>query len=491
MDAGFFDDRSVIIASNRGPVTFKYDEDGKLQFQRGAGGLVTAFQGLFQRMDATWISCAHSEADKEWHEGPISFGAEAGSVYAIFLAPDQEVYDGYYNVISNPLLWFLQHSMWDLPREPIIDRNTWDAWENGYKQVNRLFAEEIVRRIRASTKQPVVMLQDYHLYLTARNIREQLSWREKPTLLHFTHIPWPGAEHWRILPPTMRQAIMDGLCATDILGFQTREDSLNFIRTCESFLTGASVNFKHGWVWHRNHLTHVKDFPISIDIKTLKEASDNENTREFGIEIDKMVQDRQLIIRIDRIEPSKNIIRGFQAYEEMLEIHPEHLGKVNFLAILVPSRAGISEYQDYQDALMAAAGRVNSRFGSSEWEPVRLLIGEDYLRAIAAEQRYDVLLVNAIADGMNLVAKEGPIVNQKNGVLVLSERTGASQQLREGAIVISPVDIYATAEALHQALIMPAAEREERSTKLRWLIERDDINAWLDHQMEAVIELNL
>jgi trehalose 6-phosphate synthase len=203
------------------------------------------------------------------------------------------------------------------------------------------------------------------------------------------------------------------------------------------------------------------------------------------------VGDRQLIVRVDRSEPSKNIIRGFQAFEEMLELYPEHRGRVKFLAILVPSRLGVDEYQDYLDELMAAAGRVNATYGDSEWEPIRLLVGENYPRAIAALQLYDVLLVNAIADGMNLVAKEGPLVNQHDGVLILSERAGARQQLESGATVISPCDVYATAEALHQALKMPAEQRRERANRLRWLIEREDITDWLCRQLEIVLELNL
>jgi trehalose 6-phosphate synthase len=175
----------------------------------------------------------------------------------------------------------------------------------------------------------------------------------------------------------------------------------------------------------------------------------------------------------------------------MLGIYPEHLGQVQFLALLVPSRMDVDEYQNYLDDLMAAAGRVNAKYGTSEWEPVRVLVGESYPRAVAALQLYDVLLVNAIADGMNLVAKEGPIVNRRHGVLILSERTGARQQLEPGAIVISPCDVYATAEALHQALVMSTGERSERATRLRWLIEREDITAWLCRQLETVAELNL
>ncbi len=197
----------------------------------------------------------------------------------------------------------------------------------------------------------------------------------------------------------------------------------------------------------------------------------------------------QLIVRVDRSEPSKNIVRGFQAYEELLDLYPEHQGKVRLLAILAPSRLAVEEYQNYVDELMAAAGRVNVRFGSSEWEPVRVLVGDNYQRAIAALQLYDVLLVNPIADGMNLVAKEGPIVNQCDGAVILSERAGARQQLETGAIIISPFDIYNTAEALHQALVMPEDERHRRAARLKETIEREDIHRWLCVQLQEIGKL--
>ena len=277
----------------------------------------------------------------------------------------------------------------------------------------------------------------------------------------------------------------------DLLGFQTRQDGLNFIRTCESLLPRAHANFKHGRVWYRNHATHVRDFPISIDVEGLRQLAASPEVAEYRTEIQDFVEDRQLILRVDRVEPSKNIVRGFQAFEEMLELYPEHRGWVKFLALLVPSRLGVDEYHDYLDDLMAAAGQINANYGTSDWEPVRVITSENYPRAVAALQMYDVLLVNAIADGMNLVAKEGPIVNQRHGALILSERAGARQQLESGALVISPCDVYATAEALHQTLTMPPEERQERSERLRWIIEQEDIYFWLDRQLETIAELNL
>jgi trehalose 6-phosphate synthase len=493
----FFADRALIIAANRGPVTFETDEHGQLSYERGGGGLVTALLGMCRYADATWISCARTEADAEWRVGDVRL-ADAGSVTRVqFLTPDASVYSDYYNVIANPLLWFLQHSMWDVVTSPVIDRETWKAWEEGYVQVNRCFAEAIAEQTLSSDRPTLVMLQDYHLYLAARFLREQFDTGlaahagDCPTLIHFVHIPWPGPEYWKILPREMRTAIVDGLCAVDVLGFQTELDALNFLRTCESYLPRAQIEYARRRIWYENHVTYVRDFPISIDVEALKELATSEEVSEYRSEIEEFVGDRKLILRVDRIEPSKNIVRGFWAFDEMLELHPEHHNEVKFLALLVPSRMGVGQYQDYLDELMGAAGQVNARHGDSDWEPIRMLVGDNYVRAVAAMQLYDVLLVNSIADGMNLVAKEGPTVNVRDGVLVLSERTGARQQLQAGAIVISPCDIYATAEAVHQGLTMEPEERKVWAERLRWQIEREDITAWLCHQLEAIQDLGL
>jgi trehalose 6-phosphate synthase len=484
--------RALIIAANRAPVTVQRDEDGTFTFQRGGGGLVTALSGLCRHTDdAAWVACARTEADAAWQTGRVSLDDDGPTVRVQFLAPDEEAYEGYYNVIANPLLWFLQHSMWDVPRAPLIDRQTWQAWEEGYQVVNCLFADAIADRVQTTPQPTLVMLQDYHLYLVALYLRARLPRKERPTTLHFTHIPWPGPGYWQILPPGMRQAILNGLCATDVAGFQTQADALGFLRTCESFLPQAAVNYKRGRVWYRNHATHVRDFPISIDVDTLQELAASVEVAQHRSEIWNTMGDCQLVLRIDRIEPSKNIVRGFLAFEEMLERYPEHRGRVRFLALLVPSRMDLGEYRSYLDELMAAAGRVNATYGDSDWEPVRVLVGDSYPQAVAALQMYDVLLVNAIVDGMNLIAKEGPIVNRRQGVLVLSDRVGARQQLGVAALVVSPCDVYATAEALHQALVMPRDERQQRAERLRWLVEREDITAWMCQQLQTVRELDL
>lgn len=483
--------RTLILASNRGPVTLRQNESGELEYQRGSGGLVTALAGVIQHAEARWIACARTEEDKALGQGLVPIGERDEKVWMQFLTPSDLAYEGYYRVIANPLLWFLQHSMWNIFREPTIDQAVWQHWENGYTAVNMIFAEAIAQQIKTTPHPALVMLQDYHLYLAPSFIRYKFRPKARYTLAHFVHIPWPGAEDWGLLPAKMRRAILEGLCAVDLLGFQTREDGMNFIRTCESLLPGAHVNYREGRVWFRNHATHVRDFPISIDVQGLRQFAETAEVKSYRDQLEKLHGDWQIILRIDRIEPSKNIVRGFQAFDEMLELHPEHRGRVKFLSLLVPSRLGVNEYGSYLDEVMGIAGRVNAKYSGNDWEPVRVLVEENYPRAVAGLQMYDVLLVNSIADGMNLVAKEGPIVNNRDGVLVLSERTGAYQQLESGVLVISPLDVYGTAEAMHQALTMPREDRRERAERLRLLIEQRDIVDWLQQQLAAIVKLDL
>lgn len=491
LEAELLKERSLIIAANRAPVTFSVDEEGEFSYERGGGGLVTALTGLAKYVDATWIGAAITQGDREWGEGYVPL-EEDGKIKIKFVIPDEDAYEQYYNVISNPLIWFLQHNMWNIARAPTITSETWEAWEHGYVTVNRMFADAISEQIEESEKPVVVMLQDYQLYLTPGLLRQRIrAGKKRYTLSHFIHIPWPGTEDWGILPSTMRRAILEALLSVDILGFQTVEDGLNFIRTIETHVPRAQVNYRRGRIWYRNHATHIRDFPISIDVDALREMANSPEVVAYRNRFEDQIGDQKLILRIDRTEPSKNIVRGFQSFDEFLDLYPEFQKKVQFLALLVPSRMEVEEYRDYLGELMAAAGRVNAKHGGSEWEPVRVIVGQNYPRAIAALQLYDVLLVNSIADGMNLVAKEGPIVNQKDGVVILSERTGARQQLEPGAIVISPCDVYATAEAIYQALNMQKEDRKEMAMRLRWTIEREDISDWLCRQLETIEELNL
>ncbi|HSM69923.1 MAG TPA: trehalose-6-phosphate synthase, partial [Anaerolineales bacterium] len=237
LQAEILADKKLILVSNRGPAKFQHEEDGNSTYTRGSGGLVTALLGLAQHVDATWIAAADTEADKEFKAGNIELDNRT-NLKVRFIEASAEAYEGYYNNISNPLLWFLQHNMWDGVRTPSITRETWEAWDEGYVKVNEQFADAIAEEVLSSDKPCLVMMQDYHLYLAPYFLRKKLKRRRHKgmKLMHFIHIPWPGPEGWAILPRDMRQFILEGLCSVDLLGFQTRDDALNFIRTCETHM---------------------------------------------------------------------------------------------------------------------------------------------------------------------------------------------------------------------------------------------------------------
>ncbi|MBN1260554.1 MAG: trehalose-6-phosphate synthase, partial [Anaerolineae bacterium] len=282
----FFAQRALVIAANRGPVKFFKAEDGQRNFRRGEGGLVTALLGLCRYASASWIASAQTEADADFGNADVQVDAQT-KINVHFVPFEEDVYDAYYNVISNPLLWFLQHSMWDVPRVPVIDRATWKAWDEGYVLANQRFAEAIIAQVKANSQPTLVMVQDYQLYLVPHFIRKALKPRERPVILHFVHIPWPGPEYWSILPPRMRTAILESLCAVDLLGFQTEGDALNFMRTCRYHLTGrVGVKYNKGRVWYRNHTTYVRDFPISIDVEALKTAARSHEVMNYRRELE-------------------------------------------------------------------------------------------------------------------------------------------------------------------------------------------------------------
>jgi trehalose 6-phosphate synthase len=328
---------------------------------------------------------------------------------------------------------------------------------------------------------PIVMVHDYHLYLAPAFIRERM---RDASILHFVHIPWPAPRYWLLLPQIMRHDICDSLCASDIVGFQTTLDAQNFLFTCEWTLPEATVDYANSTVEWRGRKTSVRAYPISIDPVALRDLSFGPRVQRYlGALTD---DERQTIVRVDRMEPSKNIIRGFRAYEMLLERHPELLGKVRFLAFIVPSRTNLQHYKNYSQQVRSQIDSINNRFGTSDWLPIRLFYEDNYEQAIAGLSISDVLLVNPVMDGMNLVAKEGPTVNTRGGVLILSESAGAFAQLGKFALPVSAADLEATSNALYTALTMAPSERRRRAQQLRKCIAEEDITLWLWWQMQDV-----
>src|SRR5581483_9878383 len=368
---------------------------------------------------------------------------------------------------------------------PNITEDTRKAWQ-AYDAVNSSFADIILDEVSRSSKPSIIMLQDYQLYLVAEKLRPQLP--NDAVLIHFIHIPWPGPDSWSLLPNPMRRQIISSLCNCDILGFHTRLYQRNFLRVCQEFLPEATINMREKTVTLNDHTVQTAAYPISIDVGGILELADSDEVRNYRQRLRAFIGD-QTIVRIDRVEPSKNIVRGFQAFETLLEKYPEYRGRVKFLAFLVPSRLGVEQYQRYLEEIMIAVGWINTKYGDSDWQPVELFVGDNYQRGIAAMQIADILLVNPIIDGMNLVAKEGVTVSQNNAVLILSERAGAVEQLGDGALVVSPSDVVGTMESLHEALQMPLDERQRRAEWLRQVVVREDVTMWLFDQLYDIQRL--
>jgi trehalose 6-phosphate synthase len=461
--------RKLIVVSNRGPVSYDRAADGTRTAKRGGGGLVTALRGLVQYHDVTWIASAITEEDRAAAGDTLEETARDGSPYRLRLvAHDRQAYDWYYNVVANPMLWFVQHSLWELPYAPKIDAAFHRAWTEGYVAVNASFAAAVDAELERSPD-AAVFFHDYHLYLAPRMVRER---KPDAALMHFVHIPWPQPDYWRIFSKDARCAIHYGLIANDVIGFHTERWRSNFIYSVRELL-GVDVTAK------------TVTAPISVDATEFVELAQSDAVLRAEQEI-LDGRPEKLVVRVDRTDPSKNIVRGFRAFELYLDAHPEMHRRVGMLALLDPSRQDIPEYAEYLGAIQREARRVNDRFQQSGWRPIDLEIADDFAKSVAAYKQFDVLLVNAIFDGMNLVAKEAPLVNERDGVVVLSENAGAHAELGEWAVTVNPFDVEGQAEAIGRALTMDAGERRVRLEAIRTHVREHDLNRWTDTLLAAL-----
>ncbi|HLI90548.1 MAG TPA: trehalose-6-phosphate synthase [Ktedonobacteraceae bacterium] len=479
----------LIIASNRGPVEFQLSRGNALKARRGSGGMVTALIDAGNSMDVTWVAMTMTEGDRkaasnaQAHGGLMESPIRGQRMKLHYVAIPKATYRKYYDRISNEVLWFLQHYMYD--HEQTSTRTLQDAWSNGYYLANQAIADAVNTEIEREMGRAVVMLQDYHLYLAASMIRKR-----HPDIImqQFIHIPWPDVRCWHFLPTNIVQDIYSGLVGNDIIGFQTERDARNFLDGARTMLDGAVVDFEEGALWWQDHHTQARSYPISISVTQERRVVNSAAGRRAAEQIKPLLREHT-IMRVDRLEPTKNILRGFQAYEFILERHPELHGKVTFLAFLVPSRQSLPRYRKTAEEVFATIERINRQYGSQDWTPIHTFYENDRTRALAAMQFYDVLLVNPIIDGMNLVAKEGPVVNQRDGVLVLSRTAGAFQQLAKGSIPTSPTDVMETAQALYKALNLSPEERHVKATLARQAVERSDLNLWMKQQIDDINEL--
>ena len=453
--------RKLLVVANRAPVTY---ENGVAK--RGVGGLVTALAGLIAHHDVTWIASAMSDEDRAIaaeRGGSFEETTRDGHSYRLRLvAHDSPAYELFYNVVANPTLWFIQHR---LPLRPLGPEFR-EAWDEGYVPVNEAFAaatlEELEREPDAA-----ILFHDYHLYLAPALVR-----KARPDIVssHFVHIPWPEPDAWLALPQELTIAIHEGLLANDVVGFHTERWRRDFLECAERFVPGGVGS------------TRVVAHPIGVDPAEFEGRSDDPAVLGQQAEIETW-RPEQLMVRVDRVDPSKNIVRGFEAFGLLLERHPELHGKVGFLALLAPSREDIPEYAEYATEIEAAAAAVNERFACVGWIPVALDIADDFPRSLAGYKEFDVLLVNAVYDGLNLVAKEAFLLNTRDGALVLSENAGSHEELGEWAVTVDPFDVSVQADALYEALTLPVAERRRRAEAIRAHVRAHDIREWIDAQL--------
>jgi trehalose 6-phosphate synthase len=460
--------RKLIVVSNRGPVTFT--QDGSVR--RSGGGLATALRGLLQYHDVTWIASATTVGERGVAGRTLDQVAADGSPYRLHLvAHEPQAYDWFYNVVANPMLWFIHHALWQLAYTPRIDAAFHRAWHEGYEMVNANFAVAVLAELEREPE-AAVFFHDYHLYLAPRLVREQ---RRDTALMHFVHVPWPQPDSWRVLPPSMRSAVHEGLIANDVIGFHTDRWRSNFVYSTRELL-GEDVTPK------------TVTAAISVDPAEFDELAQSDAVLAAEREIVAR-RPEKLVVRVDRTDPSKNIVRGFRAFELYLDAHPEMHRRVGMLALLDPSRQDIPEYAEYLGAIEREARRVNDRFQQSSWTPIELEIADDFGHSVAAYKQFDVLLVNAIFDGMNLVAKEAPLINARDGVVVLSENTGAHAELGDWALTVNPFDVEGQAKAIHEALSLGADERRRRLDAIRTHVREHDVRRWLDLQLAALDRL--
>jgi trehalose 6-phosphate synthase len=462
--AASFGAAQVLVASNRGPVSYEVREDGSLRAKRGGGGLVSGLSAIGPDTGALWVCSALSDGDRE----AVRRGVGEDGVRMLDIPAD--VHADAYNGIANSVLWFVHHMLYQTPLEPVFDAEFRRQWAS-YETYNRAFAQALAED---AAQGAAVVVQDYHLTLVPGMLREL---RPDLRIGHFSHTPWAPPEYFRMLPDDIAGQVLRGMLGADRLGFLTRRWADAFTACCERFaggLGGTRIGV-HGLGADADFLrARAHEADVEERIVALRE--------EIGTAPDGTP--RRTVVRVDRTELSKNIVRGLLAYRQLLEDHPEWRERVVHVAFAYPSRQDLAVYRDYTAEVQRVAEEINERFGTPGWRPVVLHVKDDFARSLAAYRLADVALVNPIRDGMNLVAKEVPVISEAGCALVLSREAGAHEELGEDAVTVNPYDVTETARALHEALTMSPADRAERAKRLaaaatalppaRWFLDQLD-----------------
>lgn len=468
---------SIIVASNRGALVFDV-KDGEIKASRGAGGLVTALSTAMQGYQNIWISAAISPGDKLIARDNLYDNIEGVDQDFHFVDIEKQEFNEYYNIISNRLLWFCYHYLWKLSYDPAVGPEDISAWQS-YKKVNSLFADKIIEESQ-NIDQPLIFIHDYHLLLVAKYVREQAG---NALISHFSHTAWPQPDYMAILPQNIVDDIFEGMLANDLLGFQSEKYRHNFLWCC-SRLTEHTVDLESGIIFVGERAIKTGVYPISVDSDTVTRQAETDSVRNYRSALKEKFGDLKILLRIERADPTKNTLRGLQAYKRFLEKYSEQSGKVVYLCLLYASRTDIKEYIDYSEQVKTTAEAINEQFGKDGWEPVHLDVQDNYDRSLAALSLYDVLVVNSIYDGMNLIAKEGPLVNENNGVLVLSTNTGAFDEIGQYCLNVNPFSIEDTADTMLEALSMSADDRQRMQEALVKAVKANTAKVWLNDQID-------
>ncbi|MFE6399147.1 alpha,alpha-trehalose-phosphate synthase (UDP-forming) [Streptomyces alboflavus] len=451
----------VLVASNRGPVTYSLGADGTLDAKRGGGGLVSGLSAVGDEADALWVCAALGEGDRE------AVRRGVGEPGVRMLDIDADVHAAAYNGVANSVLWFVHHMLYQTPLEPVFGPEFRAQWA-AYETYNRAFADALAGEAAPGA---AVLVQDYHLALVPGMLREL---RPDLRIGHFSHTPWAPVDYFRLLPDDIAEQLLRGMLGADRLGFLTGRWADAFTACCVAVLGGTSG-------------TRIGVHGLGADADFLRERARRADVEERLAALREQIgPDRKVIVRVDRTELSKNIVRGLRAYEQLLADRPEWRGRVVHVAFAYPSRQDLAVYRDYTTEVSRVADAINSAYGTEGWTPVVLHVKDDFARSLAAYRLADVALVNPIRDGMNLVAKEVPVVSDEGCVLVLSREAGAHEELSEDALTVNPYDVSATSVALHEALLMPPAERAERTKRLAAAATALPPTQWFLDQLQAL-----
>jgi trehalose 6-phosphate synthase len=490
----------VLVASNRGPISYQFGADGSLTGRRGGGGMIAGvtdgLAALGPAASVTWICAALSDADRVVARSEGGDHDEAGIPVRMLDIPPG-TFGRAYNNVANSALWFLLHQLFDTPNQPQFGAGFRRDWES-YVAYNEMFAGALAHEAGArkapSPGRLRILVQDYHLCLVPRLLRERLGDAAPAAGVgYFCHTPWASPDYYRMLPADIARALLDGILGADRAGFHARRWAAAFMDCCAALL-GADVERADaeqagglaGWVTYRGHVTEIAVHPLGVDATALRERARAQDVRAHAGILREAAGGRKLIVRVDRTELSKNIVRGLAAYRELLTTRPQWRGRVVHLAFAYPSRSDLAEYRAYTERVRQLALEITGEFGTADWNPLILEVKDDYPRSLAACALADVLLVNPIRDGMNLVAQEGPVLSERGCALVLSREAGAAATLAADALLVNPYDITETAEALHQALAMTDAERQRRSTALAATAAADPPARWLGDQLASL-----